>query len=256
MSSSSEEDDATNTPNSLQDVTPEQLHTFASCFKLILTTVVDVAMDAIMQQMTHSLDARAGGNIAPQSMHVSSGPNRLENFPAHSASAKNSLDGIRDPMGSNGDKRHDWTKEFYANGSFEAKTGKRKQSDGDETPSVAEKLRKLSQDIKKGKPTKVSKSKEASPREGRVPIGFSLRMADQKRGQKPICRGCKVVIQYTDKCICHKHRAKAGHKHDTIEQYHCRAACLQTMPKHHLAEFLRKKWVLSVAKDVVEEISK
>ena len=70
------------------------------------------------------------------------------------------------------------------NGSFEAKTGKRKQSDGDETPSVAKKLRKLSQEIKKGKPTKVSKSKEASPREGLVPIGFSLRMADHRSVDK------------------------------------------------------------------------
>ena len=118
-----------------------------------------------------------------------------------------------------------------------------------QTPSVTDKLKKLSQEIKKGKPSKVSQRKEASPREGRVPIGFSLRMADQtRRGQKPVCRGCKVVIEYTDKCIRHRHREKARHKHDTIVQYHCRATCLRTMPKQHLAKFLKKKWVHSVVK--------
>ena len=93
-------------------------------------------------------------------------------------------------------------------------------------------------------------------REARIPMGFSLRQSNQKRGQKPKCKGCGLMIDYADACIRHKHREKVHYKHDTIDQYHCTAECIRKMSKEHLHLFVKKRWVQPVVKSVVSSVSK
>ena len=91
---------------------------------------------------------------------------------------------------------------------------------------------------------KMQKKKNAKAKTSkRVPQGFSLRTTTQTRGQRPICRGCRMEIDYAEDCICHKHKANANHLHPTVDQFHCRPFCLSKMKEEHLLQFLIKNWV-------------
>ena len=113
----------------------------------------------------------------------------------------------------------------------------------------------LSKEIKSGAKKSASSAKKvASPREGRIPAGFSLRATQPTRGMKALCAGCCVMIEYTDQCIRHRYKKRKSHKHDTIDHYHCRAKCIAKMEEEHLALFVKKVWAQSVVRDVVQEV--
>ena len=127
---------------------------------------------------------------------------------------------------------------------------------------MTERLKQLKEDINKPtkknpakkKPTK-KKPEGESVREARIPLGFSLRQSTQKRGQKPKCKGCGLLIDYADACIRHKHREKVHYKRDTIDQYLCTVECVSKMSNEHLRLFVKKKWVQPVVKSVALSLS-
>jgi hypothetical protein len=90
------------------------------------------------------------------------------------------------------------------------------------------------------KPTK--SSSDGTTRKERIVRGFSVRRQGQKRGPRPICKGCGMQIEYTDMCIRHNYKERNHHKHATVDQYHGRASCLKKMTRAKLAEFKTKKW--------------
>ena len=156
----------------------------------------------------------------------------------------------------------DWSQEFYASGTYNQTSpvhsplarGLKIEAPKE---TMADRLKGLSKEINEGakKPASSPKKAAASPREGRIPAGFSLRATQPNRGKKARCAGCSVTIEYADACIRHRYRKRKSHKHDTIDHYHCSAKCITKMDKEHLSLFVKKVWVQSVVKDVVHELS-
>ena len=155
----------------------------------------------------------------------------------------------------------DWSKVFYARGVYDRSPvhSPLAMEKKVETPkqTMDDRLKGLSKEINEGakKSASSTKKKAASPREGRIPAGFSLRVTQPTRGKKALCAGCSFTIEYTDQCIRHRYKKRKSHKYETIDHYHCSAKCIRNMEKEHLALFKKKVWVQSIVQDVVNELS-
>ena len=123
--------------------------------------------------------------------------------------------------------------------------------------TMADRLKGLSEEINNGAKKSASSTKKAaaSPREGRIPAGFSLRATQPNRGKKALCAGCSFTIEYADACVRHRYKKRKSHKHDTIDHYHCSAKCIGKMEEKHLTLFMKKVWAQSVVREVVQEVA-
>ena len=105
---------------------------------------------------------------------------------------------------------------------------------------------------------KITSAKKKSPKTNpeRIPNGFSLRLKTPKQGQRPLCKGCGLIINYDDHCVRHKYFVRPTHKHPAVDQFHCKTDCIKMMKANHLNEFLNTPWRYPVVQRVVKELNR
>jgi len=114
-------------------------------------------------------------------------------------------------------------------------TAQERTNKNQEQKDEGEKVKKINKKV-----AGATKKKVRSPSK-HFPQGFSMCSEPQKAGPKPICRGCKMPIEYTELCVHHGWYEASKHRHLTKDQYHCRASCLAKMEPKYLCMFMTTK---------------
>lgn len=100
---------------------------------------------------------------------------------------------------------------------------------------LADKLKKLLKEIKKGKGKKDGPKTAASAKDGRVPLGFSLRLTDH---QPETWTKTSVQGMQVDASITNTRRRQATSMTPLTNSIARLPACGACQAKHHLAAFL------------------
>ena len=91
-------------------------------------------------------------------------------------------------------------------------------------------------------------------RESQVPMGWSIPKRGGTKGPKAMCKGCKKYIEREEPRARNNHLVKRWHKGTQVHQFHLQVECLAKQPNEQLEEFFKKKWSLSIARKLQEEL--